>query len=399
MESTAKFQAGGPLDGIKILDLSAVLSGPIATALLADQGANVTKVESFHGDIIRHLIDSETSITPPFVTLNRGKKAIAVDLKKTAGVELVKKIAATSDVFVQNFRPGAIERMGLGYDVIKEINPKIIYCSISGFGPTGPYAHKRVYDPLIQGLSGLADIQRDDAGRPKMMRTVIPDKTTGLTAAQAITAALYSRSNTGKGQHIQVAMLDAVVSFIWAEGMAGFTRVGDEDKTPPLLAPDRTFKTVDGYITVGVVSDSEWEGLCIALGKKAWLTDKRFNTPAKRVASRYEQINLIAGIVSAKTSAYWLDIFDKNNVPSAPVLTRKELLTHEQIVENELIKEFDHPGIGRVRQARPAARFSETPAGIHGFAPFLGEHSRDILIAHGYTKSQVDKLFHDEVVQ
>ncbi len=189
----------GPLFGYRILDLSAVLSGPLATMWLGDQGAEVIKVEPFQGDIVRYMGGGTEGITPTFLSANRGKKAIAIDLKKESGVALIKKLVKDFDVVVQNFRPGAIERMGLGYEIIREINPGIVYCSISGFGDIGPYTHKRVYDPVIQSLSGLADIQRDrDTGRPKMIRTVIPDKTTAMTAAQAITAALLARERTGK---------------------------------------------------------------------------------------------------------------------------------------------------------------------------------------------------------
>lgn len=271
----------GPLSGFKILDLSAVLSGPLATMWLADQGAEVLKVEPLHGDIVRYMGGGRDGVSPSFLSANRGKKAIAIDLKSEAGVELIKDIVTGFDVLVQNFRPGAIERMGLGYSVIHSINPRIVYCSISGFGETGPYSHKRVYDPVIQSLSGLADIQRDrDTGRPRMMRTAIPDKTTAITAAQAITAALLSRERTGRGQHVQLAMIDAMISLVWAEGMAGYTVVGNEDRQPPQLAPDLIYQTSDGYITAGAVSDAEWEGMCKALGRAEWLEDDRFNTPA-----------------------------------------------------------------------------------------------------------------------
>ena len=196
---------------------------------LADQGAEVIKVESFQGDIVRFMGTGKLGMTPTFLSANRGKQAIAINLKTPEGVSLLKQLAADVDVMVQNFRPGAIERMGLGYTEIRAINPEIVYCSISGFGETGPYSHKRVYDPVIQSLSGLADIQRDrESGRPKMIRTVIPDKTTAITAAQAITAALLSRERTGKGQHVRVAMIDAMISLTWAEGMAGYTVVGQE---------------------------------------------------------------------------------------------------------------------------------------------------------------------------
>jgi len=249
----------GPLSGFKIIDLSRVLSGPISTGLLADQGADVIKVEPPAGDIIRQMGGGK-GLGPGFLTVNRGKRSISLDLKSSAGIDVVKQLVQDADVFVQNFRPGAIEGMGLGYDVLKAINPRLIYVSISGFGETGPYAHKRVYDPVIQALSGMADIQANDANdRPRMMRTVIPDKTTGLTVSQAITAALLSRERTGEGQKIKVAMLDTMIAFLWPEGLAGLTVVGNEvNVRTGQLAQDLIFKSKDGYLTCGAVSDAEW---------------------------------------------------------------------------------------------------------------------------------------------
>ena len=214
----------GPLSGIRVLDLSRVLSGPLATTLLADQGAEVIKVEGFGGDVVRAM--GGGGLTAGFLAANRGKKSIAVDLHGEAGIDVIKRLAASVDVFVQNFRPGAAEGLGVGAETIQAINPRIVYCSISGFGEKGPYSHKRVYDPVIQSLSGLADLQAADANdRPRMVRTVIPDKTTGLTAAQAITAALLARERTGEGQHVKVAMLDVMVSYLWAEGLNGLSKV------------------------------------------------------------------------------------------------------------------------------------------------------------------------------
>jgi crotonobetainyl-CoA:carnitine CoA-transferase CaiB-like acyl-CoA transferase len=390
----------GPLSGFKILDLSAVLSGPLATMWLADQGAEVFKVEPFQGDIVRYMGGGDSGISPTFLSANRGKKAISIDLKTEKGVDVIKKIAGDVDVFVQNFRPGAINRMGLGYNVISRINPGIVYCSISGFGDTGPYSHKRVYDPVIQSLSGLADIQRDrETGRPKMVRTTIPDNTTAITAAQAITAALLSRERNGKGQHIKLAMIDAMISLTWAEGMAGYTIVGNEDKVPPQLAPDLIFETSDGYITAGAVSNAEWQGMCLALDREEWLKDDRFNTPAGRVRNVSERLKMTAEVIATRTSKQWLKVLDEHHVPSAPVLSRKELLTHEQIVENELIEEMDQPGLGRVRQPRPAARFSETPAKIQGKAPYPGEHSREILSQFGISDDSIDDLYSNDIVR
>ncbi|MDG1204619.1 MAG: CoA transferase [Pseudomonadales bacterium] len=389
----------GPLSGFKILDLSAVLSGPLATMWLADQGADVIKVEPFHGDIVRAMGGGD-GITPSFLSANRGKKGIAVDLKTPQGLELVIALAAKADVVVQNFRPGAIERMGLGYDDVVKVNANIVYCSISGFGETGPYSHKRVYDPVIQSLSGLADIQRDrDTGRPKMIRTVIPDKTTGLTAAQAITAALLSRERTGKGQHVKVAMIDAMISLTWAEGMAGYTIIGNENKVPPQLAPDLIFETKDGYITAGAISNAEWQGMCKALDREEWLSDERFNTPAGRVKNNAERLNLTAAVIATKPTNHWLKVMDENSVPSAPVLSRKELLQHEQILANELIEEMDQPGLGAVRQPRPAAKFSETPAAIQGPAPLLGEHTREVLTELGLDKVRIDDLYTQNIIR
>ncbi|MCZ6829810.1 MAG: CoA transferase [Gammaproteobacteria bacterium] len=381
----------GPLTGFRILDLSAVLSGPLATMWLADQGAEVIKVETAAGDIVRHMGSGKALMSPSFLSANRGKKSIVIDLKQPDGVALLKRLARDVDVMVQNFRPGAVERMGVGYDAIKEVNPKIVYCSISGFGETGPYSHKRVYDPVIQSLCGLADIQRDrDTGRPKMIRTVIPDMTTALTASQAITAALLSRERTGQGQHITLAMIDATLSLIWSEGMAGYTVVGHEDKLPPQLAPDLIYQTTDGYITAGAVSDVEWEGMCRALDREEWLQDERFNTPAGRVRNNTARLKLTAEVIATQSTAHWLKVLDEHAVPCAPVLSRKELLDHEQIVANELIELRDQPGLGRVRQPRPAARFSGTPASIQGDAPMLGEHTREVLLEAGLSEAEID---------
>ncbi len=390
----------GPLTGFKILDLSAVLSGPLGTMWLADQGADVIKVESFQGDIVRFMGGGKDGITPSFLSANRGKKAIAIDLKTDTGVDLIKEVVSEFDVVVQNFRPGAIERMGLGYDVIAAINPRIVYCSISGFGESGPYSHKRVYDPVIQSLSGLADIQRDrETGRPKMVRTVIPDMTTAMTSAQAITAALLSRERTGKGQHIQLAMIDAMISLTWSEGMAGYTIVGNEDNVPPQLAPDLIYQTTDGYITAGAVSNAEWEGMCNALDREEWLADDRFNTPAGRVRNNTVRLKMTAEVIATNSTGHWLKALDEHSVPSAPVLTRKEILGHEQILTNKLIEEMDQPGLGKVRQPRPAARFSGTPAEISGIAPKLGEHSREILDGLGIPEARINELFENDIIR
>jgi crotonobetainyl-CoA:carnitine CoA-transferase CaiB-like acyl-CoA transferase len=259
----------GPLDGIKIVDLTSMISGPVATMLLADQGAEVIKVEPKNGDIVRHVGFGDKGLTGTFLTVNRGKKSINLDLKSESGKEVLKKIIITADCFIQNFRPGAIERMGFGEEEVRKIKEDIVYVSISGFGEEGPYSKKRVYDPVIQALSGLASIQADrETGRPRMVRTIIPDKVTALTAAQAITAALLAKERKGIGQHVRLSMLDSMINFLWPEGLVHLTFNGGEKFSPDKkLSQDLVYETKDNYITVGAVADSEWEGLCMSLDK------------------------------------------------------------------------------------------------------------------------------------
>jgi crotonobetainyl-CoA:carnitine CoA-transferase CaiB-like acyl-CoA transferase len=384
----------GPLSGYRILDMSRVLSGPAATMLLADQGADVIKVEPLAGDITRQMGVGRQGMTAGFLNINRGKRAIALDLKSATGVDIVKKIAGTADVFVQNFRPGAIDKMGLGADVIRELKPDIIYVSISGFGDKGPYAHKRVYDPVIQALSGVTDIQADgEAGRPRMMRTVVPDKTTALTAAQAITAGLLARERSGEGQHIKLAMLDAMIAYLWPEGMINLTIVDDE-RAPGVgqIAQDLVFKTLDGYITAGAMSDQEWEGMCAALERPEWVNDERFNTTANRFINIKERLAETSKVIETRSSAEWLSRMDANGVPCAPILMRPEVIRHEQVLVNELITEYEHPILGRVRQPRAAARFEGASAPQHPIAPHLGQHNGEVLSEIGYSEADIQDL-------
>ena len=388
----------GPLSGFKVIDMSRVLAGPAATVLLADQGADVIKVEPLRGDVIRAM--GGGGVSPGFLTANRGKRSIALDLKSEAGIDVVKRLAKDADVFVQNFRPGAIDGMGLGEPVIREINPSIIYVSMSGFGEKGPYAHKRVYDPVIQALSGLADLQAtDEHDRPRMIRTVIPDKTTGITAAQAITAALLSRERTGKGQHVRVAMLDVMIAYLWQEGLGGLTMVGEEHRVKRgQRSKDLIYETSDGYITAGAVSDAEWKGMCQALDKEAWLTDERFASPRARGMNAKLRLEMTADVLRTNTSEYWLKKLDECEVPSAPVLSRPEVIQQEQVQVNEILTEYDQPGLGRVRQPRAAALFEATPTNTRQRAAALGEHGRALLDEAGFNATEIEALLNSGVL-
>ncbi|HUN58621.1 MAG TPA: CoA transferase [Candidatus Binataceae bacterium] len=384
----------GPLDGFRIIDLTQMISGPMATMILADQGADVIKVEPpASGDLTRLMGGRKRGMAPTFVIANRNKRSIAIELKNPRGVDLLKRLAIKADLFVQNFRPGAAERMGIGEAALRAVNPSLIYVSISGFGETGPYGHKRVYDPVIQALSGLASIQADTAtGRPRMMRVIVPDKVTALTAAQAMTAALLARTRTGKGQHVRLAMLDAVVAFMWPESMAGYTFIDSYAATRPANTRDLIFATADGYITAAVNSDDEWRGLTQALDHPEWLDDPRFKNPADRIRNADVRLEMTAEVLATRTSAEWLAALDAAQVPCAPINSREDLLHDPQVAANELIVEANHPHAGRFRQPRPAARFDVTPAELRRYAPTLGEHTDAILTDLGLTRDDLSNL-------
>ncbi|HKV55039.1 MAG TPA: CoA transferase [Candidatus Binataceae bacterium] len=384
----------GPLDGIRIVDLTQMISGPMATMILADQGAEVIKVEPpGSGDLTRALGGRRHGMSPTFAVANRNKRSVVIDLKQPNGVELLKRLVARADLMVQNFRPGTVERMGIGESAMRAVKPDLIYVSISGFGDHGPYVHKRTYDPVIQALSGLASIQGDPGGRPRMIRVIVPDKVTALTAAQAMTAALLARERTGVGQHVRLAMLDAVISFIWPESMAGHTFVGPEKAiTRPPNTRDLVFQTADGYITCGAISDSEWEGLCGALERPEWMLDERFKTPAGRVRYADARLDLAADVLKTRTSAEWLERLDLQQVPCAPIQTREELLNDPQVAANGMIIETTHPTAGLMRQPRPAARFDQTPAELRSFAPILGEHTESVLRESGLDSAEIASL-------
>ena len=382
----------GPLDGIRVIDLTTVISGPVCTMILADQGADVIKVEPPGGDIARRT-SGDSQFSAMFVSSNRGKRSVALDLKQPAALDALRTLIAGADVLVQNFRPGTMERLGLGEPAMRALNPGLIYLSISGVGETGPYVKKRVYDPVIQSLSGFADLQADqETGRPKMIRTIVADKTTAVYGAQAVCAALVARGRTGLGQHIWLSMLDTVVAFLWPEAMTQYTVVGKENAPQPAPRPDLIFKTMDGYITVGSLSDSEWRGLCGVIDRPEWIEDPRFKTPGGRSVNAAERLRLVGDILATGHSQDWLDRLDAADVPCAPVLRRAEVMDNVQVVANGLIETMEQPSLGTVRQARPAARFDVSPARIAGPAPRIGEHTAMVLQEAGFSADAISTL-------
>ncbi|WP_158930367.1 CaiB/BaiF CoA-transferase family protein [Acidisphaera sp. S103] len=386
----------GPLHGYRIVDLTSMISGPLATMILADQGADVIKVENPEagGDHTRAANNARSGFSASFLNNNRNKRSVALDLKNPAALQAVLRLAATADVFVQNFRPGVADRMGLGEDAVRAVAPNIVYVSISGFGETGPYAQKPVYDPLIQGVSGLASIQAgSDTERPRLVRTILPDKLTAYNAAQAITAALLSRERTGKGQHIRLSMLDAIIAFLWASDMGSQTFVGqDIPQQEAASFIDLIYETATTPISAAVQSNKEWAALTRALDKPEWLDDPRFKTPALRQRHINDRLSMTQDALRTRPAEEWLQRLTDAGVPCAPVLTRTTMLTNPQVVANGIVVETQHPHAGRLRQARPAARFSETPATIRHGGPGLGQQTREVLLELGYSSADIEAL-------
>ena len=392
----------GALKGVRVIDLTSMISGPSATMILGDQDAEIIKIENTSvGDYTRIVSTQRAGVSAAYLNNNRNKKSVCIDLKTDDGKKILKKLINTADVMVQNFRPGVMDRLGFGYSDVATISPNIIYVSISGFGFTGPYKNKPVYDPLIQALSGLATIQAgSDEDRPRLVRTILPDKLTGITTAQAITAALFHKAKTGEGQEIKISMLDTVVSFLWGSDMGGHTFVGDElEKETAQSFIALIYETKEGFISVAVQSDKEWFNLCDAFNKKEWLSDSRFLTAELRHENINKRLELIQSELKKKTSEEWLKLLTDKDVPCAPVLTRKEMINNEQVIANDIIKISEHPAAGKIRQSKLAASFSATKKDDTLSAPSHGQDTHSVLLSVGFTESEINNFCSNNVIK
>ncbi len=384
----------GPLDGVRVLDFSSMVSGPLATMTLGDQGADVIKIEAPSGDHARRVATRRGGFSASFLINNRNKRSVILDLKKPQGLAVAHRMIAAADVLVQNFRPGVASRIGIGEAQARKINPRLIYVSISGFGQTGPYAHKPVFDPLIQATSGLTTVQAgSDDARPRLVRTILPDKLTGIQAAQSVAAALYARERTGKGQHIELSMLDTVVSFLWSSDMGGHTFIGDElEREVAQSFIDLIYETADGYVSVAVMQDKEWRAFADAVGQPELIDDPRFRSASLRDENKDARLEAMQAAMRPFGSAELIDKLEANDVPCAPVLTRREMVRHPQIAANELIVEVAHPHAGPLRIARHPSRFSETPTEVKRGAPVLGADTREVLGEFGLSAREIGEL-------
>ena len=388
----------GPLEGIKVIDVSAVVSGPLAAMILGDQGADVLKVEPPKiGEVVRLPNFERGGLTSLFINCNRNKRGVTLDLSKPEGIDIMHRLIEETDVFIQNWRPGAAERMGLGAETLRRINPNLIYCSISGFGATGPYSDQRVYDPIIQGLTGHAGIQMSpDFPIPDLVRNIVADKSTSYTAAQAITAALFARDRGAGGQLIEVPMIDASLAFFWPDGMIKHTLEDSADLLgKSLYETYRLWHTQDGQIIYFVASQVEHEGLFRALDHPEWIDDPRFATTEARMDPENAEVlgGLLDEAIRSFTTKTLLQKMNENEVPNGRVLSLEEVFDDPQIQHNGSILEFDHPSAGKYRQAKPAARFSGTPQDPQRrMPPLLGEHTEEVLAELGLSEEEITTL-------
>jgi len=372
----------GPLAGIKVVDMSVMIAGPLAAMMLADQGADVVKVESpGMGDMMRHLGSSKNGMTGIYVNNNRGKRSLVIDVKQEAGLDAMRRLIADADILIQNFRPGAMDRMGLGWEAIHELNPQLIYTSISGYGSDGPSSGRRAYDNVIQAASGLASVQAHPAtGTPELFRTLVCDKATAYTATQAITAALFARATgTAIGQHIELAMLDTAIAFMWPDSAMDAVLLDDDaTRAPTIASVYNTVALADGYAATSVVTESEFRGQCNTFGLPDLADDPRFADANLRRTNRQELNAELKEAAAATTVAQFAERSAQFDLPGATVRTLDELPTDPQVANNGIFIEREHPVAGQVREPRAAARFSETPQRMSDHAPTFGQHSDEI---------------------
>ena len=383
--------------GVRVLDLSIALTGPYAAALLADQGADVVKVERPGiGDIARWVGVAVNGMSALYLVCNRGKRSIAVDVHTAEGVELVRRLATRADVVIQNFRPGVMDRLGLGYDAIRALNPEVVYASLSGFGGVGPYRDRSAYDTVIQAYAGFAANQADpDDGVPVFLRQTAADKVTALFACQAITAALFTRERGGGGQHVELSMTDAVTSFLWADSAANEVLLeSDHSQHSSFVAGFRPMRFADGWGIVTPTSDHDFAGMCRALDVTGY-DDPRVATIAERIRHR-DVLEPIIDMCYAKAANLTMDEatrrFDAERVPFSMILSPDELTRDPHAIAMGLFEERDHHVVGRTRLPRHPAQFHATPARLGGPSPALGEHTDEVLEELGLDAARIAEL-------
>ncbi|MFC4076661.1 CaiB/BaiF CoA transferase family protein [Salinithrix halophila] len=384
------------LQGMKVLDLTRVLAGPYASMILGDLGAEIVKVETpFGGDDARGYGPFVNGESVYFINLNRNKKSLTLNLKTDEGKEIFLELVKDTDVVLENYRPGTMEKLGLGYETLKEINPSVIYAASSGFGHTGPFSNKAAYDLIVQGLGGIMSLTGFPNGSPTRVGASIGDITSGLFTVIGILAAVHRRNGSGKGQKVDVAMLDCQVAIL-ENAIARYAVSGESPKPTgnrhPSITPFAVFKSSDEYIVVAAGNDHLWRKLCCILDREEWMEDPRFKTNADRTSHWDELKNLMGEILVEKTAEEWLQLFEKEGIPSSPINDVEKVVQHPQVLAREMIVHQEHPVAGRIMMPGIPIKLSQNPGSIDHPAPKLGEHNEVILERLGYSRSDIQVL-------
>jgi crotonobetainyl-CoA:carnitine CoA-transferase CaiB-like acyl-CoA transferase len=395
----------GPLARLKVVELCHVMAGPVTGLMLADMGADVIKIEKIPGG------DDTRRFTPPavgdeaaaFMMMNRNKRGIAIDLKSEDGRKILLRLVEHADVLTENYRKGALERMGLGYETLKAINPRLIYCSISGFGRTGPYADRGGFDLIAQGMSGLMSVTGEGAGRPPVkVGAPVSDITAGILGAMGVLAALHHRANTGEGQFVDTSLFEAgIVQTYWQSAIALATGIapGPMGSAHPLNAPYQAFETSDRWITVGAANQTNWLRLVELLGMQSLADDPRFRTGDDRIRNYSVLAEALAPAFKTKSSADWLAALEKTKIPAGPVLDVTEMHQDPQTLARDMVTEVHHSKLGPVKTIGAPVKFSASPGGVRIGAPMLGEHTREVMREHGFSDSEIDRMARSGAIQ
>ena len=388
----------GPLAGLKVIDLSHVMAGPTCALMLADMGADVIKVEKYPGgdDTRRMVPPSIGTESAAYLMMNRNKRGIALDLKQLPARAVLHRLLADADVLIENYRHDTITKLGFGYTEIHARYPRLIYCSLSGFGRTGPYADRGGYDLIAQGMSGLMSVTGEGPGRPPVkVGAPVTDITAGVLAAMGVLAALNHRNATGQGQLVDTSLFEAgIMHTYWQSAICFATGVppGPMGSAHPLNGPYQAFPTMDGWINVGAANQRNWERMLEVIGAPGLNQDTRFATNSARMANLPALEEILNGIFRGRPSADWLAALEEAGVPAGPVLNVAQMHADPQALARNMIVETQHPTAGAVKTIGLPVKFSETPGGVRHAAPLLGQHTREVLRAHAYTDTEIEAL-------
>ena len=386
-----------PLEGIKVIDFSQILAGPFCTMLLADMGADVIKIEKPNGgdDTRRYgppFIEGESAA---FLTLNRNKRSIVLDLKSEQGIGVVRGMLSDAEVMIHNFRPGVVDRMGLGYEQVRQINPAIVYCTVSGFGTTGPYSQRAGFDLVAQGMSGLMSINGFPDAPPAKIGVPMADLNTGMFCAYGVLTAYINRLTTGQGQHVDASLVESGIAYTLYESATYFATgevAGPLGSAHRMIAPYQAFATEDGYINIGAANQNNWERMCRAVGREDLLDDKRFASNPERMVNIGALTPIMEETFRTRTTSHWVKLLEDAGVPCGPIYDIEQVYADPHVQSRDMAVALEHPKAGSIRNIGVAVKLSDTPGSVRTPAPLLGQHTDEVLAQFGYADTDIAAL-------